>query len=331
MVSGEFTQGSGSYAETLLNQSKDALQRAVRVVSPENPDANPLEVFPAPNTLRAEDPGLVLTPEQETELRFAAAELGFGRATDRRLSEQNIRGAHVIIEGGQPHKMLAEAQLVVEDPDAMPSSIIFSASQKRSITNEAEKQSAEKLLGRVGDTEYQVAKDVIASLPGFVATNPVIQIGFAYDISNGFKVNGEVINKEQYGQFLQVGFVGNVPIILMRIDREDYTDNGEPKYRNQPGSADIIKIIDAITNVQFMGSLPLAFVTSSTYEASRSVDVVRAGLETGRTVAIASYGTERLARVKGESAPAPAPINQLPGELHKLAQQVVKLEQTLRG
>jgi hypothetical protein len=35
--------------------------------------------------------------------------------------------------------------------------------------------------------------------------------------------------------------------------------------------------------------------------------------------------------VKGEGAPVPAPINQLPGELHKTAKEVAKLELELTG
>jgi hypothetical protein len=113
--------------------------------------------------------------------------------------------------------------------------------------------------------------------------------------------------------------------MLLRVDRENYIDDeGKNKYRNQPGTAEIIGIIDgALTAQEDMA--PVAFVTSSTYQASRQVDAARAALATGRKVGVPTYGTARLAVVKGEDMPAPAPINQLPGELHKMALQVDKL------
>lgn len=327
----EASPNPNQYAQEILDRSQEALSRAVAVVSPETPEASPLDVFPAPNEVRADDAGLTLAPEQEAELRSAAAELGFGRATDRNLSEQGLGHAHVIIEGGQPHKMMAEALLVLDDEQASPSSIIFSASPNRKITSPAEIASAERLLGKAGATEYDVARDIARSLPGFRTFElSERSLPYGYKVGAGFEVTDDTT-----GQFKLIGTIGKAQVLMMRIDREDYREDGQPKYRNQPGAVDVLNIVEQITGdaPTPFHLLPIAMVTSATYEPSRAVDAAIASTKiaetTGRKIGIASYGTARLAAVKGEEVPAPAPINQLPGELHKMAREVAKLEAVL--
>ncbi len=321
MTSYEFEK---SYGEQVLEASERALARAVAAVSPENPDADPLQVFPAPNELRASDQGLNLTAQQESELRDAAAELGFGRETDLTLSDIGLRDSYAIIEGGQPHKVVAEAQLALQDPDYAPSVLFFSGSS-RAINSPAEMGSAER-LGVTADNEYEMICNVVRSLPGFVPSPHEIILPLSYDINNQFATG-----QDTSGQFVLVGAVGASDIMMMRIDRDDYSDHeGNSKYRNQPDSAAVINIIgDTLASNGDIES-PIVLVTSSTYQASRSVDAARVSQQTGRPVGVATYGTAHLAAVKGESTPAPGPINQLPGELHKLAQQVDKLRKIVQ-
>ncbi len=323
-----------NYAQEVLGRSKEALWRAVTVVSPENPQASPFEVFSAPGEVRADDAGLMLTAEQETELRSAAAELGFGRETDRTIGELGLSGASVVLEGGQPHKIVAEAQLALAESIA-PRAIYFSAAVDRKITGAAEQASAAR-LGVSAETEYKVAQNIAEQLPGFwkpEGANAVV-LPMSYDLA----LEGEAtrpaltyaLGAEHSGQFIRIGKVGEADVVMVRVDRSYYVDKeGNRKYK-QPGPADLLSIIDAARRQQDDESTPIALVTSATYQPSREVDAVAASLKTDRVMGVATYGTARLAEVKGETVPAPGPINQLPGELHKLAKEVQKLEAALR-
>ncbi|MEK7594177.1 MAG: hypothetical protein AAB436_00880 [Patescibacteria group bacterium] len=332
----EFPQDPNQHAHNVLANSQAILRNAVAVVLPDNPDANPLEVFPAPTELRADGVGLDLTPEQETQLRRYAAELGFGREENRTISDLGIRNPFVIIEGGQAHTMLAELEMVMRDEDKGVAHIMMTASPYRDLKVKETELTA-KVLGidqdEVGKTEYDVAKQVFSgvdnsrTLPGYGLEGQ--PIGLGYDINNGF----EPIQRDT-GQYVWLGHVGRLnggPVRLLRIDRENYVEDGQPKYRNQPQTTDLIKIENDGLNMDHISKdVPIVLVTSGTYEASRNVAAARAALITGRPAAVASYGTALLAEVKGEDVPASAPINQLPGELHKMAEEVAKLEQTLR-
>lgn len=320
--------GPEQHAREVLERSKKALSDAVEILAG-NRDYNPLEVFPAPTERRDDAEGLNLTEEQESGLRQAAAELGFDRAEDLPPSAVGLQGAHIVFEGGQGHKIKAEVESVLADQGAQPQAFIFASTPHRKIPSDSpEAQITAKVLGldisEVGTTEYEVAKQVAMQTPGFKALEQEIILPFSYDINNGFTTG-----TEQTGQLIQFGTIGEVPVILLRIDREDYFDEAEQKnkYRNQPRTSDIIQLVDKSTESK---EAPIALITSGTYQTTREIDVIRASLATGRTAGVATYGTVRLAHAKGESSPEPAHINQLPGELHKLAKQVEKLEAALQ-
>jgi hypothetical protein len=328
----EFTEHDPTqFAREILSRSQDALQRSVAVISPEVPHADPLSVLP--ETTETRDDGRAqayingalepLTAEQSIQLRGIAAELGFARPIDLTLSEQGILGAHVILEGGMPHKILAEAMMVLEDEAASPTTLIFSASPSVKL-NDAGKASAERILGYVPENEYEVAQALVANLPGFRALKqPEVSVG-GYDLDEIYTVTNETS-----GQFMRVGYVGKVPVILMAIDRVNYVDEatGKPKYR-QPGAAEVIKIVSDVASAQGDNLLPLAFVTSATYQPSRNVAGAQAALTTGRQVGIATYGTERLNAITGEAA-QPKRDDQLPGELYKMAKDIAALDKLL--
>ncbi len=320
------THNPRQYAQEVLTRSQEALGVAITIMSPETSDADPLDVFPAPAERRADDPGLDLDERQERALRETVAGLGFGRESNRTMSELGISSGHVILEGGQAHKMMAEALLVVSDKEAAPASITLSASPFRKVAG-AEAELTSRVLGiaedQLGATEYDVARQVAERVPGYVALVQEEVLPVAYDIDNGFAVS-----EQSSGQLVTIGHIGAAPVLLLRVDRENYVDDtGKPKYRNQPGTADIIVIVDsALSNKD---TTPVAFVTSGTYQASREVDGARAALVTGRAVGIPTYGTAQLAMIKGETVPAPGPINQLPGELHKMAVQIAALKAVL--
>lgn len=328
----EFTNHDPTqFAREILARSQDALQRSVVVISPEASQADPLSVLP--ETTETRDDGRAqayvngvlepLTVKQSSQLRGIAAELGFMRPTDLTLSEQGIIGAHVIIEGGMPHKILAEAMMVLEDKAANPTTIIFSASPSVKL-NDAGKASAERILGYIPENEYDVAQALLTKLSGFEALEqPKPSIG-GYDLDETY-----IVTNESSGQFMHVGTVGKVPVILMTINRVNYVDEvtGKAKYR-QPGTAEVIKIVSDVSSGQGENLLPVAFVTSATYQPSRTVAAAQAVLTTGRQVGIATYGTKRLDAITGEDA-KPKRDDQLPGELYKMAKDVAALDKLL--
>lgn len=308
-------------AEQMLQHNKELLHFAVSVINPNNPNADPLSVLPAAGEVRAEDAGLDLSDSQVTKLRSIAAELGYGRETDLTLTEQGLYGAHVIIEGGMAHKVMAEALMVLEDATATPTSLIFSASPHRNIEIPAEIVSTERILGETKATEYDMVRDLIEMLPGFEA-DIEIPLDASYDVLDNFAVGRSSSN-----QFVVMGTIGKTPVVLMRVDKVRIP--GTIQYK-QPGAADIMRIVSDVSTQQGDKVWPVAMATSATYQPSRSVDAAIVGLETGRRVGLATYGTDRLAKVKGEVAPEPAPANQLPGELHKMALETEKLDLVLR-
>ncbi len=314
------------YAEQVLAHSEGVLHDAIAIAFPEAPDLDPIQAFPKPTEVRSESPDIPeLTDDRKAALLAKASELGFGRPENVTLSEQGLFDATVILEGGQPHKMLAEARMVVDDEDANPKAIILSASPHRKLSNAAEIASAERLFGHAGETEYDVALDVVRALPGFSELAEPQIINARYDIENNFAAS-----QEPSGQFKTVGHIGNTPVVLMQINRHDFVnEQGQSKYDKQPGTAAVIGIVDAVTKASGDNSSPLVHVTSGTYRPSRTLGAAIAGLTAERSVGIATYGNDLLNEIKGDNAPAP--VGQLPGELHEMAVQAAKLREALNS
>ena len=320
MITYESVPNPRRYAEQVLTQSQSVLREAVSIAFPERPDINPVEAFPKPSEVRAESPDIPeLTDDRKAALLTKASELGFGRAENVTLSEQGFVGATVIVEGGQPHKMLAEARMVVDDEAAQPKIIIISASPHRELKNDAEIASAQRLFGRVGKTEYDVASDVARALDGFIEYDEPMVLNAGYDINDGF-----TFSQEPTGQFEVIGEINSTPVVLMKINRRDLEDG---KYDRQPNTAAVIGIVNALTKANNDESSPLVHVTSGTYRPSRTVGAAIAGLTVDRLVGIATYGNDLLNEIKGDNAPAP--ISQLPGELREMAVQVENLRAAL--
>jgi hypothetical protein len=321
MTNPELSQQSPrQYAEQVLAQSDQVLREAIGIAFPETSNLEPLNAFPKPTEVRAESPDIPeLTDDRKVALLAKASELGFGRPENVTLSEQGLFGATVILEGGQPHKMLTEALVVVEDEAANPKVIMLSASPHRILNNADEIASAERLFGHAGKTEYDVALDTARALPGFSELAEHQILSASYDIYNNFTTG-----QEASGQFKLIGHIGEAPFILVQINRHDYVDDlGKPKSDKQPNTAQVIGIIDAITKADGNTS-PIVHVTSGVYRPSRILGVALAGLLSERQVGIATYGNDKLNEVKGDNAPPP--VGQLPAELHQMALNSVELQ-----
>lgn len=314
-------------ARDFILRARQALWRAAKSIMEVSPEADLLQIFPSPTERRESDEGLTLTPGQEASLRKSASELGFDREIDRTASSVGLEpGYTAFIESGQVHKVLAEIGNCLEDGSAKPASIIVGGGLRK-VDSLDERSIAARLLkleeSEVGATEYDVVRQAISSVEGSVPLEQPQVLPYSYDIQNGNEVK-----EAENGQFLVVGHVQGIPVTLMRIDREDYEEEGKPKFRKQPDSAGVMKIIDGVLRLSKVES-SIGFHTSATYQTSREVDAKRAAIQTGRFCAVPSYGTARLARVKGEPAPSLVAINQIPGELHRIENQLRKLEEVL--
>lgn len=312
-------------AEQYITATSRVLNMAAEIVAPDS-SLTPQDVFEAPTERRDDAPGLQLSTDQEEQLRGIASELGFGRTTDKSAELAGLGDGYVaIIEGGQAHKVKAQVEL-----SNTAGTLIFSATPNRKISKDVERESSARILGidvsEVGDTEYEVVRQLAESLPGFAPLAEGEQaLPFSYDIFHDFQVG-----TEKSGQFIQIGTQDSRPVVLLRIDKDTSEDARKRNDRKQPGSAAVMNIVSTALSLAGDTETPIGFLTSSTYEASRTIDAFRSGLSTQRQTEVVSYGTARLAEVKGEDIAAPGPINQLPGELHKIAVQLTRLQQELR-
>lgn len=314
-------QGPREQAEALVQRNGAILRVAVEVVNPQDIEANPLEIFAAPGEVRATGVALELTGEQEEALRDVVGELGFGRETDLTAEQVGLPSGYVaIIEAGQPHKIEAECRLA-----DTAGTLLFAGSPYRKVASEAERASGARVLGidaeNLGATEYDVVRQIAEAQPGFIPNETGDEVlSFGYDIYQNYEVS-----ESPTGQLVKIGTVENRDVVLLRIDRENYVEDGKSKYRFQPGSAAVMGIVSDVLSKSGDSETPVGFLTSATYQPSRDIDGARAGMKHNRQFGVVTYGTATLAEVKGEPVAAPGPINQLPGELHKAAQQTAKL------
>lgn len=296
-----------------------ALDSAVEAVTGQT-GGNPLEVFPNPadKERRADVNFEALSEDQEAKLRAALAEVGIGRQTNRDAEAVGLHSGYTAIgEGGQGHKMMAQLNVIINS-NVRPATIIMTGDAERNLPD-GEKEITAKILGiekeAVGGTEFAVAEQVARHHTLFSPQEPVV-------LSFGYTVDGEV--NDQLGQFTQIGTIDDTPVVMMRIDRE-WEGEGENRKFKRPDNFAKMNIVSKILST-YGPDFEIGFATSSTYQPSVEVDAIRASRETGKFIAVPTYGTIELADVKGEAVPQPPAINQLAGEAYKAAQQLGKLQ-----
>ncbi len=322
MADHERFQGAEVRAQEVLTRTEATLRAAVSIVDREDTGRDPLDVFPSPSPVRAEGDPVPLTPLQVSDLEANAAFLGFGHELDILPSEIGLSGAIAVVEGGQPHKMYAEIGMLMDDTEAKPKYIMVTASPFREVKSTDERASAQRLTGRIGQTEYNVAGDVVNAFKerGFVPHAVPRVWGANYDVRDYYRVGAE-----PNGQFVEVGTLNGVPVVLMQINRIQHDDG---TYLNQPTTADVVSIIDEVMHQRGDDETPLVHITSAAYP-SREIGVVLAGLTARRLVGSAYYGNRTINRVKGTPGAAP-PLGQMPGELRAMAEQAASLRRALQ-
>jgi len=269
--------------------------------------ADPLEVFASPTEVRDDAEPLELTVEQENSLRSIAGRFGIGGEVDV-VSTAEVQ----ILEGGKVWKIEAEAEMPTH-----ADTIMFAGSPRVIIgPDEVEYLMTKYGVDLEGATQYDAARFLAGQQDGFV-TQEDEELPYGYEVAEGF-----VLTEESTGQRIKIGEKDGRPVVLLRVDREDYTDEeGEPKYR-QPQAAALMTFMSNILSAEGNETASVALVTSTTY-ASRVIDAMRAGLESGRFFDVSMYGRQTLATVRGLEVAKPTSINQIPGELRVVYEKLV--------
>ena len=287
------------------------LQEAVQLVTGTE-KGNTLEVFLPPTEVRDDASNLDLTFDQETGLREIASRFGIGAEVDIPSGAD-----YDVLEGGKPWKILAEAK--------MASGIkIFAGSAHRNIGDDEKTFLAENYRlandNMATMTEYDMAAFLASQLGRFVQEE-LQDTGFGYEITQGNKS----LSRDT-GQLLRIGNIDGQAVYALRVDREDYVDEeGKKKYRHQPDGARLLGFVGEWLTIQGDNSSVVGLNTSNTY-ASRALDVVKAGLEAGRSFSVGMYGRNTLGKIAEDRVPGQTPINQIPGELHVIASKLQDLE-----
>lgn len=272
------------------------------------------EVFPLPPEVRADAAAPEWDSETEQKVRNVAHEFGYG-------AEQNVgsglEGGARIVEGGLAWKIAAEATMLASE---RAENIVFAGSAHRKL-REDEITFVKLYYGidlSADATEYDVAK-----LAATRQINGLVQeqtLPFGYEVAEG-----NPIIQEATGQLINLGSSSEgTGINVLRIDRDNYEVDGQPKYRYQPSSEVIMRLISDISTAVGDQTSPVALITSNTY-ASRVPDAWRAGAGRNRQFGVAMYGRATLAEVKGEPMSADSPLNQLPGDLRIMHDNLQKL------
>lgn len=301
------------------------------------PGRDPLDL-PDPKATgveRREDIVAIDLPEdREQRLRAAMNKLGPGRENDVDAEAAGLSdGYTLIVEAGQAHKMVAELDVILRElrraGGVRPRAIILAASPER-VLDTKERALTARVLGidedQVPENEYDLAHLILGRMDGFNAREPELgmdgpfDMGYNYTLQGDPAPGGEDAAPEERGRFMCVGVLGKeIPVALLRVDREHYEEDGKRRYRQLDDLGKMRLIAQQLrqgdASVQKVG-----LVSGAAYVPSRTVTAAQVEQETGVTVRVLSYGTATLARVKGEPIPKPLSVGQLAGEA-RLAEQ----------
>lgn len=282
-----------------IERIKATVIEAAQIVSGEL-SPNPIEVFPAQGKAeRRADIEWVsgMGEVQEEVFRNTVAQLGPGRMENVGPAERGLRDREyvAVTEGGQPHKMIAQLNMLRASSER-PAAYIITASSDR----------------KVGDNE----RAFMAQLTGEDEEDmPIQEFGVAQQIlrmQKGYQLEDmpTVVEAEDSHIFVRTGTLDGAPVFVLDVKRQ-YDETG--RY-TQLKNADKIRIA-----ARHLGQ-EVAFATSATYEPTNFIQANQAGVP----ATVVTYGAEELAAVKGAEPVQPS-VEQLGAELHKVA----KLTQAL--
>lgn len=286
---------------------------------------DPLQVFPPATEVRSDGKSVVnvngiereITRNEENILREVGSRFGLGGETNV-LTYADVQ----VMEGGKVWKIDAEAKITEG-----ASKLFFAGSPFITIGDDEKDYltSRKKIDSSNIRTEFDAATAIASSQPGFTGHPEAKTLPYGYDIHDNYQ-----LSQEATGQFVEIGTISDVPVIMLRVDREVYVDeSGAHKYRLQPDTHALLSIVATVQSIEGDTDSVISVNTSSTY-ASRAIDTVRAGIKArdNHTYAVGMYGRHTLAEVRGLPV-EPSKANQLPGEFRVIAEKLQLLEQAL--
>ncbi len=281
---------------------------------------SPFDVFPDPQApgvhSRADVKVKAGQPADESAFRLAMLELGAGRHEDLDATQAGLNEGYLaLIEGGTWAKMFAELTMVRFN-SISTGAVVIAASQEKEVKQTEREEMARQLkmpLSAVGKTEYEIACQVAARMPGFQPAKG--KIPYSYDI------NGNIIEGVDVADspFTCIGTYDkeHVPVYVMDVIRQ-YTDESHTRY----AQIDDYAKVRLLTQMwQWQGGKEVALVTSHLYP-SRKIGAMRAARALpGMRIQVLSYGAESIANARGLQVSQPT-VDQLAGEAFSVARHV---------
>jgi hypothetical protein len=260
-------------------------------------EPNPLEVFPAQGKAeRRADIEWVsgMGEVQEEVFRNTVAQLGPGRMESVGPVERGLRdGEYVAVtEGGQPHKIVAELNMLRASSER-PAAYVITGSSGRQIKDNEKAFMAEytdKDESEIAPTEFGIAKQILEAQEGYQPESSTT-----------------IVDYHDTHTVARAGTLDGVPVFTIGIERQ-YGEDG--RYSE-------IKNPEKMRIAYHLLGREVAFATSATYEPTCFI----AAEEAGVPATVVAYGVEELADVKGTDPVLPT-IEQLGGELHKVAKKL---------
>lgn len=295
-----------------LEKIRETLPAVAEIVTG-NPDTDLMNIFPNPGDKETRDASQwkgELTSESEQEFRRRLADIGPGRTDDYGPEQAGLRDYMILHEAGQAHKVMAQERLV-EGIDKTPLGHFYTGATERPLSD-GEKTLTAKLLGidieKVSDMEDGMIAQLLGANPNFLPlNNPDSKKGGLPLKHPGFD-SGEAI-------ILKAGFIRGHSVWFMPIVRIEQPKTG----RNQLTNQEKIEIVGSQTQST------VALATSSTYQPSNVIAAISARENTMGPTAVISYGTETLAKIKGEEPKIPT-LDQLATEVYKAAKNLRELD-----
>lgn len=340
-----------AYAETAYRQTTAVLREAVVAVRPDQPDADPRDVFDPPYPVRSDAPDPGYDAPTEAKVRASIGKLGPGSTEDVLPSELGFSSDEehdVLAPGKVGGKVEAETAVLnknqaARDPAkrvADKTAIVVTGSIIRTLGADRDEVAATERYGLSSEnTEYDGAvAAAAATIEGFEPVEPPVALPFGYEVIEDSPTSKTVtceVTDEPTGQVQLIGRVANRPVIGFGIDGvRKVNPETEKAYFKPPDVAGVLTLVDAMLDspdvIREAGiggdhTTPIALIESATYKPSRQVDAARVAVTAGRPVGVSTYGTRTFAEVKGNSEPAQPDIRQVPGELNRAAEQAALL------
>ncbi len=280
------------------------------------PEASIDAVLPLPPEIRQDAAEPNWSNEQKAVVRAVANELGFGSEQD---VSSGLSGASVVLEGGLAWKVQAEL-LATTNEDSYSSQVFAGSPNRKLRDDEITFLSVRGIVLSSEASEYDMVAAVAMNQEGFEALDQAEIEPFSYETDEG-NTPGTTTS----GQLVKIGTVDGRQVRVLRVDREDFEDeDGNNKYRNQPNSEQVIRLMADYLQNSDDTDTPVELKTSNAY-ASRVPASLAAAEGLDRRVGIGMYGRATMATVKGEEIAPESPLNQLPGDLRLYLENAAKV------